>query len=141
MDIINSSFVFVCVLRYLLSVFPAIIEMPSTSFKAFSPIRAWEIQNWGNRQDWAIRRKMMSGVELNALINQIQAGSNDGQAVQLTENSQITLTTVNKTEKNSKSYNNYNREIWRVQGGILESSLVDFCVQRTRSKFIDDISK
>ena len=83
----------------------------------------------------AIRQKMMSGVELNALINQIQA--NDGLAGQSGDNSQLAV----KTEKSSKSYNNYNREIWRVQGGILESSLVDFCVQRTRSKFIDDISK
>jgi len=77
---------------------------------------------------------MMSGVELNALINQIQA--NDGLAGQSGDNSQLAV----KTEKSTKSYNNYNREIWRVQGGILESSLVDFCVQRTRSKFIDDIT-
>ena len=77
---------------------------------------------------------MMSGVELNALMTQLQAS-------QAQAETQADSQGVIKAEKSAKSYNNYNREIWRVQGGILESSLVDFCVQRTRSKFIDDISK
>ena len=77
----------------------------------------------------------MSGVELNALMNQI---SSQGQS----QGSEEPAESAAKTEKSaSRSYSNYNREIWRVQGGILESSLVEFCVQRTRRKFIDDISK
>ena len=58
---------------------------------------------------------MMSGVELNALVNQVAE----------------TGTLPPGYQAGSKPYN---RELWRINNGILEKSLVTFVLERTRLK-------
>ena len=60
---------------------------------------------------------MMSGVELNALMTQVSETGN--------------LPLNYQSNSASKPYN---RELWRIQNGMLEKTLVNFVVERTRMK-------
>ena len=65
--------------------------------------------------------KMISGVELNALIAQVNDGSINGS---------IPPSSFPPTPGSKP----YNRELWRIQNGMLEKSLVNFVVEKSRQK-------
>ena len=69
------------------------------------------------------KAKMMSGVELNALMNQVAETGTLPPGYQ------------------AAGTKPYNRELWRIQNGILEKSLVTFVLERTRLKKAHAIGK
>ena len=65
---------------------------------------------------------MMSGVELNALMTQVAETGNLPPAFQ----QQVTAA--------GGASKPYNRELWRIQNGMLEKALVNFVVEKSRFK-------
>lgn len=68
-------------------------------------------------QDLKSVSKMMSGVELNALMNQVAETG-----------------TLPPSFQQNQASKPYNRELWRIQNGMLEKSLVNFVVDKSRQK-------
>ena len=61
------------------------------------------------------RWKMMSGIELNELMTKVSNGSN----------------AISNFEPVQKPYN---RELWRIDNGILEEDLVNFVLDKSKKK-------
>ena len=70
--------------------------------------------NW-NFSQRNFRWKMMSGIELNELMTKVSNGSN----------------AISNFEPVQKPYN---RELWRIDNGILEEDLVNFVLDKSKKK-------